>query len=129
MAPAGQLDVLVRHVRQLAVPLDVALHPGVILVLRRGVNHDEVVLVGHLVDDEVIHNAALVVTHRAVAGRAGLQRRVIVRQYPVQEGQGIFAFAGDFAHVGHVEKTDSRADRHMLLQDSLKLDRQQIAAE
>ena len=57
--------------------------PGVLLAVG-GVDHDEVGLVGALVDDEVVHHAALLVAHGAVAGLAAGHHGVVVGQQMVQ---------------------------------------------
>ena len=100
--------------------------PGVLLAVG-GVDHDEVGLVGALVDDEVIHHAAALIAHEAVPGAAGLEVGVVVGQQAVEIGQGVLAPEDQLAHVGHVEESAGRAHRHVLGDHAAVLDRQEPA--
>ena len=72
--PSSSVRSTIRTSRCLLVRLEVrgddAAHPGV--------DHHEVLLVGHLVDDAVVHGVAVLVEERAVDALARRQRRVVL---------------------------------------------------
>ena len=52
------------NVLDLHVPLDLRFDPGKVLVLVGRVDHDEIIILLHLVDDQIVHHAAFRIAHR-----------------------------------------------------------------
>ncbi len=117
------VDVDAGHVADgLADPLDV-------LLAGAGVDDDEVVVVGELVDDDVVDEGAVGIEHGRVVGLADGELRGVVHAELLDGGERAGAAQLDVAHVGDVEEADGGADGSVLGDDAGVLDGHVPAAE
>ena len=96
----GNLSVVVGLVVELqVVALEVRLHPFHVLVDVGGVDDEEEVVLGHLVDQQVVYGAAVGVAHHAIEdfpyGRTG----DVVGEDMVHVALGVGALDAHLAHV------------------------------
>ncbi len=103
--------------------------PGDVLLAGAGVDDDEVVVVGELVEDDVVDEGAVGVEHGGVVGLADLQFAAVVHEQALEGGEGAGAAELDVAHVGDVEEADGGADGHVLGDEAGVLDGHVPAAE
>ena len=84
---------------------DMSFDPGEVLILVGSIYyHQEFVLVLS-VDDEVVHNSAILVAHRGVSCLTVMHSGIIVGKKIIQVCDGIRTLDGDLAHVGYVKNT------------------------
>ena len=120
---AEVVDVDAGHVADLlADPLEV-------FFAGAGVDDDEEVVVGELVDDDVVDEGAVGVEHGGVLGLAGLEFAGIVHRELLHGGEGAGAAELDVAHVGDVEEADGGAYGHVFGDEAGVLDGHVPAAE
>ena len=122
-----QLGDAVRQVLELRARQQVGLHVGHVLLAVGGIDHDEVLLVTKLVDDEVVDAAAMLVAHDAVAHLAQRHVGVVVGEEVVDGCQRARATEQDLAHVRDVKQADLGAHGLVLGDDARAvLDGQQV---
>ena len=102
----GELSVLVALMVEVDVEAGgVLFHPGHVLVDVGGVDDEEEVLLAHLIDEEVVHGAAVGIEHHAVVYLSDGCSADVVREDVLDVAFGIGARDAHFAHVTHVEYT------------------------
>ena len=110
----GYLAVMVTHVLQVDVEaLGLLLHPGPVLVDVGGVDNEEIVVLAHAVDQQVVDRSAVLVAHHAVENLSHRCATDVVGKDVLHIALSIFALDGDFAHVADVE--DAAAGAHSLV--------------
>ena len=92
--------------------------PRPVLVDVGGVHHQQVLLGLILVDQQVVHNAPLLVGQAGVLHAAGGEGGHVVRGDFLQEGQRLRPFDPELAHVRHVEHAHGVAHRQVLVDDA-----------
>ena len=108
----------VDRVRCLGLPQDLQHAVGV-----GGVRHDEVSLVAHPVDDQVLDHAPALVEHEVVLRLPHLDRRDVVRDNPLQERQRARPVDLDLAEVREIEEPHVLANRSVLGERARVFDR------
>ena len=93
------------------------------------VDHQQVLVLDETVQVGVVDHAARPVRDHRVLAEADVQRRRVVAQGVLQEGQGVRAADDETPHVRDVEQPGALAGRQVLLQDALELQRHLPAAE
>ncbi len=111
----GRLRALVGDLR--VEPFGLRQNPGEVLVRVGGVHHEQVAVVGVLVDEHVVHEAALGGEEAAVLDLVQGQLGGVVAGEELDQVQGLGALDPDLSHVAHVEESGLRADRHVLVDD------------
>jgi hypothetical protein len=96
--------------------------PGVVLVDVRGVDHEQVVLLGKAVDQHVVDEGALGCGECRVLRLPVLQLRRVVRGDVLYGRQRIRTGQLDLPHVGHVEHTSGAAYGEVFSGDAGVLD-------
>ena len=114
----GQLRHAVGGVLQLGALGVVGGAPRPVLVDVGGVHHQQVLLGLILVDQQVVHNAPLLVGQAGVLHAAGGEGGHVVRGDFLQEGQRLRPFDPELAHVRHVEHAHGVAHRQVLVDDA-----------
>ena len=105
-------------------------NPRCILVVVGSIDNQQVAVLTQTVGNQVIHNAALVVAHRAVADLAVLHVAEIVGQQHLDVVQGVRSGEDDFAHVGDIEQSRLFSDSHVFCDNTgTVLNRQQVAGK
>ena len=117
--------VLNRHV----VTGSVLLHPGKVFVDVCGVDDEEELFRAHLVNQQVVHRAAVGVEHHAVEDFANGRAGNVVGKDVLHVGLGIFARHEHFAHVAHVEHAAVLAHGVVLISDIGVIERHVEAAK
>ncbi len=84
----------------------------------RGVDDEQINLVGKPVGVEVVNDAAAFVAHQGVLALAGRELADVVGQHVIEEIRRARAADGDFAHVRDVENAGGVADGEMFLDDA-----------
>ena len=103
----GELGVVVALVLGLGVEaLDLLLNPGVVLVDVGSVDDEEEVVLAHLIDEQVIHSAAVGIEHHAVEDLAHVGSGHVVRKDVLHEALSLRTRDAYFAHVANVEDAD-----------------------
>ena len=96
----GQLAITVRAVVERDVKsLGVAFHPIHIFVNVGSIDDDEIVLMSHLVDEQVIYGATVGVAHHAIVYFALWGVLDVVGEYVVYIFFGVWTAYAYFAHV------------------------------
>ena len=96
--------------------------PREVLVGVRGVDDHQEMVVGHLVDQQVVHERALRRHQARVVDLPDLEPRRVVARDPLHGGQGIRTRDLDLTHVADVEHPSPRAHRQVLCGDAGVLD-------
>ena len=104
-------------------------HPVDVLLAGAGVDDEQVVVVGELVDDDVVDEGAVGVEQRRVVGLALLELRGVVHGDVLDGGERVGAAELDVAHVGDVEDADAGAHGHVLGDEAGVFDGHVPAAE
>ena len=126
----GELGVDVALVLDLDVEaLGVAGDPGEVLVVVGRVDHEEVLLRTHAVDQHVVDEGRLRRHQGRVLDLPRGELGGVVRGEPLDVGQGVLARDQDLAHVADVEEPGLGPDGHVLGNDARVLDRHLPAAE
>ena len=99
------------HIKPLGVFHDVV----PILVHIRGVDHQEEMLLRKAVDQQIVHDTALLVWKTAVLNLSWDELTHIVGRYLLKERQGIRAFDEKFAHVAYVKHSSLLTHCSMLM--------------
>src|SRR5579883_40610 len=89
-----------------------------VLVLIAGVDAEEEVIAGDLVDEDVVDEAAVLVEEAGVVGLSGFELVDRVGGEEIGEARGFRAADLDFAHVADVEYANAGADGVVLLDDA-----------
>jgi len=106
----------------------VLLHPRDIFVAVGRIHYDQIAFRGNPINNQVVHHAAILVTHHTVADLPVIHIGKIIGQQVVQVRQRIPALIDHLTHVGNIEQPCFGADRHMLLDHACAvLYRQQIS--
>jgi len=100
-----------------------------ILLLVGGVDAQEVVVLGDLVDQDIVYEPAVLVEQPGVARLAGLQVVDGVGGDEIGELGGFEAVDFDLAHVADIEKADGAAHGVVLIDDAGVLDGHVPSAE
>ena len=126
----GDLRDLVGDVLKLDVAAQVGADPvGVLLMVGRVDDHHVAVVV-EAVNHHVVHNAAPLVAHRAVADLAVCHVGKVVGQQHLGVCQRVGTFEHQLRHVGDVKQASLFADRHVFGDDAGGvLHRQAVAAK
>ena len=98
-------------------------HPCPVLVDIGGVHDQQVVVFGEVVNEEVVHDAALAVREAGVLHLAGIERSHVVGSDVLEKGEGFGTFHRKFTHVGNVENTDFASHVEVFGGDAFILDR------
>ena len=93
------------------------LHPGHVLVDVGGVDHEEKVVLAHLVYQQVVYSASVGIAHHAVEDLADGGVFHIVGEDVVHIPLGIGALDAYLTHVRYIEHTAVLAHGVMLLDD------------
>ncbi len=117
------------HDRHLAGLRRVLRDPGVVLLDVRGVDDEQIVLLGEAVDQHVVDECAFGRGECRVLRLAVLQLRCVVRRDVLDGGQRIGTRQLDLPHVRDVEEAGRGAHGHVLGGDARVLDRHVPAAE
>ena len=124
----GDLGDLIRDILQPGTFGQMSAHPLKILLAVGGVHHNEIFLFALFVNQKVIHHAAGLVAHGAVAGPAQAHAVVGIGEQPVQTFQGRSAGEQELAHMGNIKDAAGGSHRLVLGNDPLPvLHRQDIA--
>ncbi len=95
----------------------------------RRVAHDPEPLLFEPVHDEIVEDPPVDLAHHRVLRLADRQRAGIADECVAQEGDRLLAAHLDLAHVRQVEEPRRAANRTVLGQDALVLDRHLVASE
>ena len=87
-----------------------------------GVDADKIVVLPEAIDDEVVHDAPILLAHRGVEGTAILQFAQVVGDHILQALKGPRSPHGHFSHVRDIKQTRRLSDRLMLSDDPGELD-------
>ena len=113
------LGVLVADVLGLAAePVDILLDPAGILLACARVDDEIVMIVGDLVNDDVVHEGGFRIQHGRVVRLAGDEPRGVVHGDALHGIQRLRPGEADVAHVADVEDAHAGAHRHVLGQDA-----------
>jgi hypothetical protein len=106
----GDLGPAVGLVLDLDVALAVGelLQVGEVLVGVRGVDHQQVLVVGHAMDQQVVDEGPLRVHQPGVLGPPNGELGVVVARDELDEAEGAGAAHEDLTHVRHVEEARAR---------------------
>ena len=99
------------------------MHPSPVLIDIGGIDDQEEVAFTHLVDQQVVYGAAVLIAHHAVEHLADGSPRNVVGKYMLYVAFCITATDGYFAHVTHVEHAALGAHSLVLVGDIAILDR------
>ena len=133
----GRLGALQRNLRhvlgdvvELGVGQDVLRQVFEVLGAVGGVDHHQVRFLAELVDDQVIHAAAVLVAQHGIAHAPDGHVGEVVGEHVVQGCERAGAAHREFAHVGHVEQAACLAHGHVLGDDAAAvLHGQQVSGE
>ena len=103
------------------IALGVALDPSDILVDVGSVDYEEVLVVVHLVDEQVIYSAAVFVAHHAVENLAVGRACHVANEYVHDILESLRAFDSHLAHVADIKHTHCVAHCVVFLGDSAVL--------
>ena len=98
-------------------------HPCPVLVNVSGIHDQQVVVFGEVVNEEVIHDAALAVREAGVLHLARIERGYVVRSDVLEKCEGFGTFHCKFTHVRNVENTDFASHVEVFGGDAFILDR------
>ena len=99
------------------------LHPSYILVDVGCVDDEEEVVLAHLVDEQVVDGAAVLIAHHAIEHLSVGGSLDVIGEDVLNIALGIFTLDGYFAHVRNVEDAAMLAHSVVLLLDVAVLDR------
>ncbi len=110
--------------RQQTVPVSIVLHRGccrvvlddplVVLVLVRGIDHQEEVIFGHAINQQIVGQRSLRIHQAVVVGLPdGKSGRVIAGDF-LQESEGMRTLQLDLSHVADVEQAGGSTHGHVL---------------
>ena len=105
-----QLCHTVRNVLDLGVRQQIRRHVGVILFPVGGVDHSQVAVLAELVNDQIVHRAAIGQAHGGVTDPANGHVGKVVGQQMIQGGKGALTPENHLAHVGDIEQAAGGAD-------------------
>ena len=116
------------HGDRIAGRLDLLADPGEVLRDVAGVHDEQEMRVGEAVDQQVVHEGALLGGQAGVLDLADLQLRGVVARDPLDGGEGIIAGHLDLAHVADVEQAGAGPHGQVLVGDAGILHRHVPAA-
>ena len=102
--------------------LCLSLYPGIVLVDVGGIDNEEELIVGHLVDKQVIYGATILMQHHAIIYLANGSTGNVVGEDVLHELLCLRAAYQHFAHVAHVEHAACLAHGIVLVHDVGVLD-------
>ena len=126
----GELTVVVALVLEVDVETGhLLLHPRHVLVDIGGVDDEEEVVVGHLIDEEVIDGAAVGIAHHAIIDLSHGCISHVVGEDVLNVALGIGSCDTHFAHVADIKDTTMLAHRVVLVGDVRVLNGHDESAE
>ncbi len=92
----------------------VVTHPVEIFFTRAGIDHDQVVVIGHFVHDNVVDECSLGIEHRRILSLSNTQLRSVIDGDVLDGRERLRSVDTNVTHVTHIENADAVAHREML---------------
>ena len=116
-----------RNIRKCHIAECVILHPRKVLILICRINNNKIMILSDLINDQIIHYASMLITHRTIPRLSVIHGCIIICQQIVKIFHGIAAFTQDLSHVRYIKHTTCSSNCHMLRDHTgLILHRKQI---